>query len=73
MGAHNAVPSEILRVFGMFSAVLPLLHITVLLLYWIIQKKRIPQKGFSAVWTTMAKAVNSSHNSGQYRNLMAPS
>ena len=73
MGAHNAVPSEILRVFGMFSAVLPLLHITALLLYWIIQKKRIPQKGFSAVWTTVAKAVNSSHNSGQYRNLMAPS
>ena len=68
MGAHNTIPSDTLGILGILSVILPLFHITVVLLYWIFRTKRIPQRLFQAMWT---KVGGRSNGSGQLDSLLA--
>ena len=49
MGVHNTLPSQILRGLGIVSCLSPLGYATVLTLYWILRKKRIPQRVLSGI------------------------
>ena len=45
-GPHNSIPTKVSKLLIFVAVSLPLLYITVLICYWIIAKKRIPQKLF---------------------------
>ena len=44
LGPHNSIASQISKIFGYLAFVLPLIYITCLVAYWIVAKKRIPQR-----------------------------
>ena len=62
-GPHNSIPTKVSRVLSYVAISLPLLYITVLICYWIIAKKRIPQNLFGYLFVKQA-------NSYEYQRLL---
>ena len=62
-GPHNFIPTKVSHLLTFVTASLPLLYITVLICYWIIAKKRIPQKCFCFLFVKQA-------NSYEYQRLL---
>ena len=55
-GPHNFIPTKISHLLSLVAFFLPLLYITVLICYWIIAKKRIPQKLFCFLFVKQANS-----------------
>ena len=66
LGPHNTVPFVTSLLFGIVAAALPLLHITIVILYWIFLKKRVPQRIVRALWIRVSLTIG-----GQYCYLLA--
>lgn len=57
LGPHNSVASQISRYFGFLSFVMPLIYIISLTCYWIIAKKRVPQRLGCCVARAITSAI----------------
>ena len=63
-GPHNSIPTKVSQLLTSYVTVsLPLLYITVLICYWIIGKRRIPQKLLGFLFVKQA-------NSYEYQRLL---
>ena len=59
MGPHDSVPSTVSMLFGYSAFFLPLMYIVCLICYWIVVKKRIPQRlGGVLLTATVCKGTN---------------
>ena len=65
--SHTLASQHLLHIFFTLSSLSPLVYSTLILLYWIIRKKRIPQRIFVAV---RRRAMNHLESSEEYTHLV---